>query len=69
MLDGLYLIKKYNTKLYKITVEERQGLYANDFIATFWDKQDCYEVDRQVFVFETFGGAMNKAFDLLVEQL
>lgn len=57
-------IKKFENKNCKITVEE---ITAFKFIATFWNKQDCYEVDRQVYEFETFGGATDKAFDLLTE--
>lgn len=36
-----------------------------EYIATYWDKNDCLEVDRNVYEFATRGGATTKAFDLL----
>lgn len=54
--------KTYDSHEIKITVEEKNnGMY----IATLWDKIDREEFDRKVFEFETFGGAMERAFELL----
>jgi hypothetical protein len=56
--------KKFNSPKVKITVEE---IGPEKFIATEWIKGDCYEVDRTVYEFETFGGAMDRAFDLMAD--
>lgn len=57
-------LKLWQSQHSKITVEE---INAFRFITTFWDKTECLEVDREVYEFETFGGAVDKAFDLLIE--
>ncbi len=54
-------IKTVNRKRFKITVEDLSPRY----LATYWDKEMEYEVDRKVFEFETYGGACDKALDLL----
>lgn len=48
---------------YKITIEELESTY----ITTFWDKNLTLEVDRQVFEFETYGGAIDRALELLTD--
>lgn len=53
--------KLYDSENIRVTVEE----LSDRFIATIWDKSYCYEVDREVFEFETYGGAVDKAFDLM----
>lgn len=58
------ILKSLETEKIKITVEERKD---GAFIATFWDKEQCYEFDRKVSEFETFGGAISQAFDYLGE--
>lgn len=58
------IIKDFNCKVVRITVEE---LSEFKFIATEWIKDECLEVDRKVYSFETFGGACGQAFDLLSE--
>lgn len=58
------VVRKFDNKRFQITVEERRD---NSWIVTFWDKEDCYKEDRNVYVFETFGGAMDEAFGLLVK--
>lgn len=62
------LKRKFENSILKITVEElelnrRTGYSA--FITTCWTKDGCLEADRTVYEFETFGGAMDMAFDLL----
>lgn len=47
---------------FKITVEE---IGAFKFISTYWDKEDCEEEDRRVKTFETYGGALDHAFEEL----
>ncbi len=48
--------------LYRITVEERaDGVH----LATFWDKTSCDKNDREVYEFETWGGACDRALELL----
>jgi hypothetical protein len=51
------------TNDYKITVEET----LTGYIATFWDKTMELEVDRHVEEFETYGGAVDCAFEFLAE--
>ena len=51
-----------DTEEYRIEVIE---LDSNKFITTLWKKAECYEFDRQVFEFETSGGAFSCAFDIL----
>ena len=55
------LIQKIENSQYKITVEE---ISEFKYIATFWQKSYCLEVDREVFEFESFGGAAYKALEL-----
>lgn len=64
MTSGTMIIKRYEDKLIKITVEEKDSF---KFIATKWDKLICHENDRDVFVYESSGGAFYKAFDILAE--
>lgn len=51
----------YNSEAleFKLTVEER---FDGMFISTFWDCNDCYEVDRIVKVFETYSGALSDMY-------
>jgi hypothetical protein len=56
-------MKLVENKDYKITVEET----SNGYIATYWDKNMSLEVDRYLEEFETFGGAMDCAFEFLAE--
>jgi hypothetical protein len=58
--------KKVDIGYCRITVEE---LTAFKFIATFWDSEMELEEDRSVQEFETFGGAMERAFDFLITAL
>lgn len=58
--------KKVDLDACRITVEEIDPF---KFIATFWDKERELNNDRAVYVFETFGGAMECAFDLLIERM
>jgi hypothetical protein len=60
------VIKEYESSKAKITVEELTG---HRFITTYWDKSMSLEADRQVFEFETYGGALGKALDLSMEVL
>jgi hypothetical protein len=62
----MLILKRFNTKNFKITVEDLQNeREQNPFIATLWDKNNELEQDRKVFEFETSGGAFSQAFDLL----
>lgn len=56
--------KKFENSKVKITVEQNQDF---KYIATFWNKESCYEVDRLVIETETYGGALDVAFDTLVQ--
>lgn len=58
------VIKTFEDNQIKLTVEELDGFH---FIATRWDKDYCLEVDRQVFSFETYGGALDKALDIMID--
>ena len=66
-------LAKFDAHGFKITVEEvmehRKDGENITHIATFWDKELFLEADRYVYEFETFGGAMYKAFDLLTDVL
>lgn len=55
-------LKCYDSPNIRVTVEE---IDAFKFIATVWDKNYCAEVDREVYEFETYGGALDKAFDIM----
>jgi hypothetical protein len=57
-------IKVFENNDCKITVEE-VGDFR--FITTLWDKTMELEVDRRVEEFETYGGAVDRAFDHLSE--
>lgn len=59
------ILKKFENNKTKITVEQ---ISEFKFISTTWDKNSEYEVDRKVFEFETFGGAMDKAWEFLMEK-
>jgi hypothetical protein len=61
-----FVLKFWASKKYKVTVEE---VTPEKYIATFWDKDFCLEVDRNVFEFETYGGATDKAFNILASIL
>lgn len=58
------LLKCFEDSQIKLTVEEIDGF---NFIATKWDKEGCYEFDRKVFKFETYGGALEKLLDLMID--
>lgn len=60
------IIKMVEHYDYKITVEELQDKHGS-VIATFWDKTRDQEHDRKVYKFETYGGAIDQAFELLAE--
>lgn len=49
-MEPLIVIELYE---YKWTLEEREQRGMNDFIVTYWNKNVCLEVDREVEVFET----------------
>lgn len=57
--------KVLETENVKITVEEIRS--GERFIATLWDKGMDAEIDREVYEFETYGGACDKALDLVQE--
>lgn len=59
------VLKSYENSSVKITVEERRD---GKFIATHWNKDYCLEPDRDVEEFESFGGAVDKAFDWLSDE-
>jgi hypothetical protein len=59
-------LREYENFKYKVTIEE---LNPFKFITTIWYKEQDLEVDRRVFEFETFGGAMDKGFELLTKIL
>lgn len=61
-----HVLKEYETRYEKITVEEVSEF---KFITTFYDKEVSLEEDRDVSVFETYAGALDYAFDLLVKLL
>lgn len=61
-----HVIKKYDDKTVQVTVEERDD---GVFIATVWDKNDTRKADREVYEFETFGGAVDRAFDIMAAYL
>lgn len=58
------IIKDFDCEIVRITVEEVTPFL---FIATEWKKEECLEADRKVYSFETFGGACDKAFNILSE--
>lgn len=59
--------KKFECLNFKITIEE---IGCDDkWIATYWDKNDCLEVDRNVFEFESCSGALGKYSELLEAEL
>jgi hypothetical protein len=47
---------------FKITIEE---INPDKYICTYWNKSDCFEIDRHVVEFETRGGATSLGFQLL----
>lgn len=58
-----------NDKL-KITISEfaPTGCYTySEYQVLFWDKKLGSEIDNKVYEFETYGGAMECAFELLAE--
>lgn len=60
------ILKVYEQKDAKITVEEVSPF---KFITTFLDKETSSENDRDVSEFETYGGALDYAFDLMAKLL
>lgn len=60
------VLKTYEGNQAKITVEE---ISCDRYITTYWDKTSSTEADRQVFKFETYGGALGKALDLSIDIL
>lgn len=61
-MSNAWRIKYWDSEHTRVTVEE---VTETKYIATVWDKKYCLEVDREVYEFETFGGAVDKAFDIM----
>jgi ABC-type phosphonate transport system ATPase subunit len=61
---GTIVHRSIENPFHKITVEEVKHK-EKPFIATHWNKEMELEVDRTVDEYETFGGAMGGAFDML----
>lgn len=62
-----YVFKKFKNKDYQITVEEVNNMdLVNSFIVVFKNKK---LKSKSVYEFETYGGACDVAFDLLVDIL
>lgn len=55
-------MKVFEHKTAKVTVEQ---ISEFEFITTFWDKETDLEADREVYEYETYGGALDEAFDIM----
>jgi hypothetical protein len=57
------VLKKHETPRFKVTVEK---IAERQFIATYWDKRNQIEANREVLKFETFNGALGGAFSFMI---
>lgn len=58
--------RQFDTSKIRITIEEEKDF---TFIATLWDKETCLEVDREVYEFDSFGGAVDHALYLMFKYM